>query len=66
MTKTEAERLAVVETKVDLISSDVSEVKADVKVLLAAKAASLGVTALIGKAAPWVAIIISIAVAVRS
>lgn len=66
------ERLAVVETEIGTLRSDVSEVKgdvrevkADVKSLLLAKAAQSGGWSVVVKSIPFVALLLSIAVALR-
>ena len=49
MTKTEIERIAVLETHMDTLQSDVAEIKRDVKSLVAAS--------VILKAVPWAALV---------
>lgn len=66
VSSTHGERLAIVETKVDLMGVDVTEIKGDVKTLLASSSASAGVGSFIGRAAPWVAMIVAIAAALRT
>ena len=61
----QGERLAVVETEVRAIRLDLTEVKLDVKTLLASDNRFQGGSSLISKAAPWVALVVSIAVAIR-
>lgn len=55
----QGERLAIVETQITDIKSDVGEIKVDVKTLLAGQAARDGVGAYFGRAVPWVALIVS-------
>ena len=66
------ERLAVVETEikgvrkeVGFVRADVTEVRSDVKTLLASDNRFQGGTSLISKAAPWVALAVAIAAAVK-
>lgn len=61
----QGERLAVVETEIKAIRADVTEVKGDVKTLLASNSSFQGGAGLISRAAPWVALAVSIAVAIR-
>lgn len=49
MTHSEAERIAVLETKVTAVQSDVAEIKHDVKTLVAAS--------IVVKAIPWAALV---------
>ncbi len=60
----QGERLAVVETKVTAIASDLAEVKTDVKSLLARAASGDGQVSLLSRAVPWVALLVSIALAI--
>jgi len=53
-------RLAVVETEIRIVKSDVAEIKADVKTLLVANAAGVGVVAFIRTIAPWASIAIAL------
>lgn len=64
MTGQENERLAVVETKVTALVVDVGEIKTDVKTLLAARAKGIGITQFIQFALPFVAMGVSVWVAV--
>lgn len=73
MTKSELERLAVVETlittiqgDVSTVKSDVTEVKADIKSILIHQAKGTGALALVSRTAPWVAVLISAIALVRS
>lgn len=59
-TKLENERLAVLETKMDIVVSDVSEMKVDIKSLLAVRAGQAGIISGLKNAAPWVAIVLSV------
>lgn len=56
MTKTEIERLAVLETKVDVMADDISEVKGDVKTLLGARNQMTGAGAFLVRLVPFVAL----------
>lgn len=60
----QGERLAIVETQVTDIKADVAEIKVDVKSLLASQAGFQGGASLMGRAAPWLSLLISLAVAV--
>lgn len=60
MTGPENERLAVVETKVDLLASDVAEVKRDVKSLLTSRSQLAGVGGFVVRAIPFVALGVSV------
>lgn len=64
MTGKEGERLAVVETQVSEIRADVSEIKADVKILMAHRFQTTGVLTFFVRAIPFVALGVSIWVAV--
>lgn len=55
----QGERLAVVETQIHDIKSDVVEIKGDVKVLLGQQSGRDGVGAYFGRVVPWVALIVS-------
>lgn len=73
MTKSELERLAVLETQVTNIYTAVSNsdkklesLDGKVDTLLLHNAQQLGVRALMGRAAPWVAVLISAVALVRS
>ena len=59
MTGAENERLAVVETQLAIVAADVHDIKADVKVLLAARHRALGVGQLFMRALPFLALGVS-------
>ena len=61
----QGERLAVVETEVKTIREDLTIVKTDVKTLLASNNRFQGGTGLITRLAPWVALAVSVAVAIK-
>ena len=61
----QGERLAVVETEVKTIREDLTIVKTDVKTLLASSNRFQGGTGLITRLAPWVALAVSVAVAMK-
>lgn len=60
MTGQENERLAVVETKVSTLVSDVAEIKRDVKELLGARSRLLGGAGLVIQMLPFLAVGVSI------
>lgn len=53
------ERMAVIETEVSQIKSDVADIKKDVKTLLAANSSGIGALALLNRAVPWLALLIA-------
>ena len=55
MTHTELERLAVLESRVEAIAADVTEIKVDVKSLLLSQGQNLGALDVITRAVPWLA-----------
>lgn len=66
MDRTDGERLAALETDMKTVKRDVGETKGDVKILLAYFNAQQGLISGVQRIAPWVAIIVSVAVAVRA
>jgi len=60
MTGQENERLAIVETKVSALLTDVAEIKQDVKTLLASRSRLAGITAIGIQLIPFVALGVSI------
>lgn len=61
VTRDENERLAVVETALGEVKADVSEIKVDVKALLAANAGGMAIRGLIRNFVPFAALGVSIA-----
>jgi hypothetical protein len=59
VTRTELERIAVIETELGALRADVAEIKRDVKRLILADAAHVGVLGLMTRIVPWVAIAVS-------
>ena len=66
MTHAENERLAIVETEVKNIANDLSEVKKDVKSLLALRDGMGGLGNVINRIAPWAAVGVAIIALGRS
>lgn len=64
MTGQENERLAVVETKVSALVTDVAEIKLDVKTLLASRSRLAGMGSTFLQILPFVALAVSVWVAV--
>lgn len=60
------ERLAVLETHVTGIQKDVKEIRVDVKTLLAHQSSFQGGANLISRAAPWIAVLVSLTAILRT
>lgn len=61
MTRDEGQRLAVVETQVTAIREDLTEVKADVKKLVARDSGWTALVGMFGGIVPWLALVLAAA-----